>query len=124
MTQATRQHLQVEVVAGVAVVHFVDREIVESFGECNDAREVGEQLYSLVDDGGYRKLLLNFRDVEFLSTSLLGRLIGLKRKVERVKGRLILCGLDHSRVQEAFRITGLDRVFEIHDDEPDALDRF
>ena len=54
---------------------------------------------------------------------MLGKLIGLKRKAQKVGGRLKICRLN-SHIQEIFRISALDRVFDIYDDEHAALDAF
>ena len=53
MSESPRQHLQVEVIDGVAVVRFLDSDIREVFGEHADVQEVGVQLYQLVDEKGY-----------------------------------------------------------------------
>jgi anti-anti-sigma factor len=55
------------------------------------AQEVGDQLYSLVEDQGHSQLLLNFSNVQYLSSAALGKLIQLKKKVGAVKGNLKLC---------------------------------
>ena len=76
-------------------------------------QEVGEQLYSLVEDEGHKSLLLNFGNVQYLSSAALGKLINLKKKVSAVKGKLKLCCI-HPDLLEVFRITRLDQVFEIY----------
>jgi anti-sigma B factor antagonist len=130
MSESARPHLRVEIIEGVTVVHFVDRKLYELGREAPDepgvgnAREVGAQLYSLVEDGGYRKLLLDFSNVEYMATHVLGKLLGLKIRVQKARGRLILCGLINPLVTEVFRVSGFDQMFEIHRDESTALERF
>ena len=123
MPQATKQHLQVEVVEDVAIVKFLDTEIREVFGEHMDVQEIGDQLYALVDGNGYNRLVLDFREVQFMASIMLGKLIGLKRKVQRLGGGIKLCRLSPT-IREVFHVSALDRVFEIHDDEHGALDAF
>ena len=118
MSQASRRHLRVENVDGVAVVSFVDTKIVTE----ENIQEVGDQLYSLVEDDGHKKILLNFGNVQYLSSAALGKLINLKKKVGTVKGKLKLCCI-HPDLLEVFRITRLDQVFEIYADEQAALDK-
>ena len=48
MSQAPRRHLRLENVDGVTVVSFVDTKIVTD----ENIQEVGDQLYSLVEDEG------------------------------------------------------------------------
>lgn len=119
MSQASRRHLRLETIDGVTVVSFVDTKIVTD----ENIQEVGDQLYSLVEDEGHKQLLLNFGNVQYLSSAALGKLINLKKKVGAVKGKLKLCCI-HPDLLEVFRITRLDQVFEIYPEEQVALDKF
>src|SRR5882757_2370180 len=119
MSQGPRRHLRLENIDGVTVVSFVDTKIVTE----ENIQEVGDQLYSLVEDDGYKQLLLNFGNVQYLSSAALGKLINLKKKVGAVKGKLKLCCI-HPDLLEVFRITRLDQVFEIYPEEETVLGRF
>jgi anti-sigma B factor antagonist len=119
MSTGPRRHLRLETIDGVTVVSFVDTKIVTE----ENIQEVGDQLYSLVEKEGHKKLLLNFGNVQYLSSAALGKLINLKKKVGVVKGALKLCCI-HPDLLEVFRITRLDQVFEIYDEEQEALDKF
>src|SRR4051794_15427842 len=55
MSQGPRRHLRLESIDGVTVVSFVDSKIVTE----ENIQEVGDQLYSLVEDEGHKQLLLN-----------------------------------------------------------------
>jgi anti-sigma B factor antagonist len=119
MSQAQRRHLRLESIDGVTVVSFVESKIVSE----ENIQEVGDQLYSLVDNEGHRQILLNFANVQYLSSAALGKLINLKKKVGAVGGKLKLCCI-HPELKVVFKITRLDQVFEIFDDEQPALDSF
>jgi anti-sigma B factor antagonist len=119
MSQASRRHLRLENIDGVTVVSFVDTKIVTE----ENIQEVGDQLYSLVEDEGHKQLLLNFGNVQYLSSAALGKLLNLKKKVGAAKGKLKLCCI-HPDLLEVFRITRLDQVFEIYAEEQAALDKF
>ena len=119
MSQGARPHLRLETIDDVTVVSFVDSKIVTE----ESIQEVGDQLYALVEDEGHTRLLLNFSNVQYLSSAALGKLINLKKKVGAVKGQLKLCCI-HPDLLEVFRITRLDQVFEIYTEEQAALDRF
>ena len=49
-------------------------------------QDLGKELFSLVEDEQPRNLLLNFTNVDFLSSAALGKLISLHKKVERAGG--------------------------------------
>ena len=113
---ARRRRLEVEHIGDVTVVNFVDRKILDE----QNIQIIGEQLFSLVDEEGSRKLLLNFGNVEYLSSAALAKLITLNKKLQQAGGRLILCNIDPS-IYEVFEITKLDRFFNLQKDEEDGL---
>src|SRR5690606_35083961 len=67
MSQGNARHLRLESIDGVTVVSFVESKIVSE----ESIQEVGEQLYSLVDSEGHRQLLLNFGNVQYMSSAAL-----------------------------------------------------
>ena len=69
------------------------------------------------------KILLNFMNVEFLSSAALGKLITLDKKLKAAKGQLKLSSI-RPEIYEVFAITRLNKLFDIHDDEADALATF
>src|SRR6516164_9460424 len=111
-----RRRLEVVDVGDVAVVNFVDPKILDE----PVIQNIGEQLFSLVDEVGRRKILLNFGNVEYLSSAALAKLITLNKKLQQVGGRMILCNID-SQIKEEFEITKLNKLFTIHEEEQTAL---
>jgi anti-sigma B factor antagonist len=118
-SQPRRRRLEVEQIGDVTVVNFIDRKILDE----QNIQIIGEQLFGLVDEEGCRKLLLNFGNVEFLSSAALGKLITLNKKLQAAKGRLILCNID-PQIHEVFEITKLDKFFNIQKEEQTALQAF
>lgn len=114
-------HRRVEVseIGEVTVVRFVDRKILDTA----NIEELGEELFSLVENDDRKSLLLNFSRVEFLSSAALNKLILLDRTVKKHKGSLKFCCL-RPEIQEVFVITRLNQVFDIHREESDALAEF
>jgi len=117
--QPRRRRLEVEHIGDVTVVNFVDKKILE---EAN-IQAIGDQLFQLVEQEGARKLLLNFGNVEYLSSAALGKLITLNKKAQGAGGKLILCDIG-PQIFEVFEITRLDKVFRIEKDEQTALQKF
>jgi anti-sigma B factor antagonist len=114
-----RRRLEVEDIGDVTVVNFTDRKILDE----QNIQIIGEQLFSLVDEMGRRKVLLNFGNVEYLSSAALAKFITLNKKLQQVEGRLILCNID-PQIREVFEITKLNKLFTIHDEEQAALQAF
>jgi anti-sigma B factor antagonist len=76
-----------------------------------------------VDDLGKKKLLLNFANVEYLSSAALGKLMTLNKKVKAAGGELRLANIK-PEIKEVFSITKLDKMLKIFNSEQDALDGF
>jgi len=119
MSQGRPPRILVENVDGVLVVSFTDSKIVTE----DQIQEVGEQLYAIAEDAGKKKILLNFGKVQYCSSTVLGKLVGFKKRVDAAKGKLKLCCI-HPDLMTPFKLTGLDKVFEIHPEEQNALDKF
>jgi anti-sigma B factor antagonist len=117
--QPRRRRLEVEDIGDVTVVNFTDRKILDE----QNIQIIGEQLFSLVDELGRRKILLNFGNVEYLSSAALGKLITLNKKLAAVNGRLVLCNID-PQIYEVFEITKLNKLFNIQKEEQAALQAF
>ncbi len=106
-------------VGEVTVIRFRDQKIIEDI----NIQELGRELFSLVEVENRRKLLLNFSSVDFLSSAALGKLITLDKKMKAHGGVLKLTNI-RPEIYEVFAITKLNRLFDIKDDEADALAAF
>ena len=115
---AGRPNLRVRTVERTAVVRFEDAEIL--FEE-HAVHTVGRELHRLIEEG-HTRLVVNFAGVCYLSSDVLAILAGLQRQVDPVRGSIVLCGLD-PLLRDIVRITHLDRVFDICEDEAEALGR-
>jgi anti-anti-sigma factor len=113
MTAIVYPHLSVEQGDGITIARLRDREIWDVYGEAGNVPAIAEALRGLIEDAGATSLLVDLSDVEFMCTAMLGELFRLKARLEEVQGQLILCGLTAPLVREVFRISGLDRHFEI-----------
>jgi anti-sigma B factor antagonist len=88
-----------------------------------DHVQLRETLKGLLADGR-RLLVLNLLDVPFMDSSGLGETAACKMRVSRNDGSIKLVLHRQSKVREVFKITGLDRAFEIYEDEGEALASF
>jgi len=116
---AEYRRLEINEVGDVTVVRFRDKKIIEDI----NIQELGQELFRLIEEDGRGKLLLNFSSVDFLSSAALGKLITLDKKSKANGGVLKLSNI-RPEIFEVFTITKLDRLFDIKDDEADALADF
>lgn len=119
MANPTGKRLKVEQIGDVTVVHFLDKRILDE----PTIQAIAEQLFSLVEAEGKRKLVLNFSNVEYMSSAALGKLINLHKKLHALSGRLAMCHVI-PQIYEVFAITKLDKIFKIFPDEDAAVASF
>ena len=113
------KHVTITREDGVCIVRLADRKILEELA----ITEIGDELASLVAAEDQIKLLLNFEQVEHLSSAALGMLITLNQNVGQCAGRLVLAEIAPD-IFEVFKITRLNKLFEIYDTSKEALQRF
>jgi anti-anti-sigma factor len=113
------KRISLEEVGQATIVSFVDKKILDE----TNIQVIGTQLFNLVEEDGRDKLVLDFSDVEYLSSAALGKLITLDKKVKAKKGKLRLCSI-RPEIYEVFAITKLNKLFKIYDDQAEALASF
>ena len=115
----SHQRIDVSKVGDVTIVRFLDRKILDEAG----IQQFGAELFSLVELDNRKSILLNFDGVEFLSSAALGKLITFDRKVKSHKGRLKMSNI-RSEIYDVFRVTKLNKVFDIREGEGEAIAAF
>ena len=109
--------LELDDVGEVLVVKFNQASILDQMVIDQIGREFDQVQ---LEAAGTRKLLLNFQAVEYMSSAMLGKLIQLHRRCKADKIKLKLCGIAKNPM-DVFKITKLDKLFEIHKDAPTAV---
>ena len=71
-------------------------------------------------ESGVKQVVVNLSQVEYLDSTGLGVLIGGLKRMREAGGNLSLVG-PGMRIQRIFEITGLNKIFEIHATEEEAL---
>jgi anti-sigma B factor antagonist len=120
MPSETRRHIRVTDVNDVSVVGFT---APDSVFQTKDVQELDDELNQLVSEEGRTRLLLNLNGIRYFSSSILVRLINLKKKVELADGKFAICCLTPV-MRDTFRVSKLDTLFEIYEDESGALAQF
>jgi anti-sigma B factor antagonist len=83
---------------------------------------LGHQLAGIVDEQTEGTLHLDFRNVEFLSSADIGRLVSLWKKLQDDGRRLVLCNVK-PLVYRVFQIIRLNKLVEIREDRPPVIKR-
>jgi anti-anti-sigma factor len=94
------------------------------------ADQLRSEMLAALDRSGSNKIILDFRNVEYLSILAFRPLLSLRRKIEELNGRMVLCSLATlvSDVFRMLRLTSSSRsypaTFEVFADIPTALAAF
>lgn len=80
-----------------------------------DIKGLEESIMPIIEQAGRINLILDFCNVEFLSSAVLGLLIRISKKVYQQDGQLKLCGIDE-KIYKIFKITRLNKIFDIYED--------
>jgi len=92
----------------VTIVTFTEERIVDE----EQIRELQESFEPIIKNNQDKELILNFANVKFMTSALLGLLVRVHKKVCELGGRLRLSNLDPS-LRKVFEITQLTKIFEI-----------
>ena len=119
MTAEPFRKLDVTKIGKVEVAQFKDKKILDE----SVLDELRVELFRLIADRPQLDLLLDFSNVEFMSSAMLGLLGQTHRKVNLLKGRLKMCCIAPP-IYEVFKLTNLNKLFAIHKDAAEALAKF
>ena len=100
--------IEVEYGLDVTFVTFTEEKILEE----GQIKELREALEAVIEKNENKKLILNFANVKFMTSAVLGLLVRIHKKVVELGGKLQLSNLN-SNLRRVFEITQLTKVFDI-----------
>jgi len=103
----------------VRIVEFTNNKILDE----GNIAEIGQTLGVLIDERNNPKLLLDFANVDHLSSAALGMLINVNNKIKQKDGQLRLANIK-PQIFEVFVITKLNKLFKIRPTRVEALSSF
>ncbi len=106
---------------------------VDEFGDVRVVRIAGnldsqtapvaqEQLMQLIDEGA-TKILVDFEDLNYISSSGLRMLLVARKRLEVTSGQLRICNLN-TMVRDVFDTSGFSDIFSVYGSQAEALDGF
>ena len=116
MQQKKHSLINVTMFDDVGVVSFTTTQVLDGM----NVQQLGTELQDLVESRYIVKMVINFENIKFLSSAVLGKLISLHKKIQQEKGRLAFCSI-RDDIMQVFKITRLDKLIPIYDDEDQAI---
>lgn len=110
-------NLSIEYIGGIVAAIPTDAKILDE----EQIQSLEKTFMPLIEQNVGIRLLVDFSHVQFLTSSVLGLLIRIHRKVLQSDGQLRLCCID-GKILDIFKITRLDKVFAIYPDRQSAVE--
>ena len=112
--QEVKPRISIYYIQNATIVTLADEKILDD----EDIKGLEDSIMPLID--GAINLVIDFSNVHFLSSAVLGLLIRVSKRINENKGRLKLCSIG-PRIYDIFKITRLDEIFEIYSDVKKAM---
>lgn len=103
----------------ILTIRVLDERLVEP----EQLKRLFDDLQTLLGKSDEQQVILDFAPVRFMASAMLSKLVAFQKKCQEFRAKLKLCSVD-PQIQEVFRITKLNKVFDIQPDEPTARKSF
>lgn len=117
--ESIKPKISVEYVKDATIITFTSEKILED----KEIELLQGSIISVIDQAGRLNMVLNFCNVRYLSSAVLGLLIRISKKIYEKDGELRLCNID-PKIYKIFRITRLTKIFDIYQDVEEAVESF
>lgn len=104
---------------GILTIQFLAPRILDE----TQLDETARSVLTLLDQTNEEKVILDFKPVQFMSSSMLGKLVLINKKCKEFKVKLKLSSIS-PEIRPVFKLTKLDKVFDIESDEESARKAF
>ncbi len=103
----------------ILTIRLADERLVEP----EHLKRLFDDLITLLGKTDERQVVLDFTPVKFMASAMLGKLVALQKKCDEFQAKLKLCGVSPD-IMQVFKITKLNKVFDIQSDEATARKSF
>lgn len=105
--------MEIEVRDGITIIRF-DAAAISA------VETIAHDLRQLIGQNQPTKMIVDFSQVGFFSSQMLGLLVDVWRRLKDCGGVLVISGINPN-LTRVFRITNLDKVFQFYPDVESAL---
>ena len=102
-------------VDGITYIRFINRNLTGT----EDVERISRDIYDLLVAGA-RRVVLDFKHVDYISSAALGLLIALSQKITELKGGLVLAHPDN--IMPLLKISRTERLFKTATDGKTAME--
>ena len=81
--------------------------------------QLEKQINSIIDTGHF-KMILNFENVDYLSSAGMRLMLSVSKRLNKLEGKVIACNLNEE-VMEVIKMAGFNQVLEIYPSEEESF---
>ena len=118
-TMSNNIDIEIKKLEDVTVVAFNSASICEVAG----IEKVSAQIKQFIADDRPNKMVIDFTQVKFFTSQVLGLLLDIWRKLQAGGGEVVISGIN-PQLHRVFKITNLDKIFRFFPDSESALKAF
>lgn len=111
--------IELKSIDNVSVVLINDSKVMDP----SRIEKLGSELMSLIGDDRSDNVVINFENVNFFSSAAINKLVVLEKEIKARGGQIRLSNM-RPVVRDLFRYTNLDSLFQIKDEQTEAIDSF
>ena len=93
------------------IITFTNEKILEE----KDIAALQQTIMPVIEQSEQVHFILDFSNVQFLSSAVLGLLLRTSKKIYEKNSTLRICNINQ-KIYEIFKITRLNNIFDIYDD--------
>lgn len=108
-------HLKIEYIDNIILIQFEVSELDADISEV-----VAKEIETHIKPSA--KIILDMANLEFIDSSGLGTILGIKRKIHSLNGHFIICEMTHP-VRQIMELVRLNKVFDIVQTRDEALQK-
>jgi len=95
---------------------------ISGFLDAHTAPKLEEAIQSLLDDGRYA-IIVNFKDLTYISSAGLGVFMGFIEEIRTKNGDIKMCRMS-PKIYRVFDLLGFPTIYQIFDQEEEAMAKF
>lgn len=95
---------------------------ISGYLDAYTANDLEQTIFKLIQGGNY-KIIVNFSELDYISSAGLGVFMAFIEEVREKNGDIKLSGMN-SKVYSVFDLLGFPMLFEIHSDESYLIEKF
>ena len=119
---ADHQYFDVTLVGDVTVIRFRNWRIIEDF-EGVPLPALKDELFAIIKEAETKRFVLNFSKVQLFTSAAISILLVLKQVLDDLFGEIKFCGVNEN-IKTAFDLCGITQIFELFEEESDAIASF